>query len=118
MVGGAARRAIVQLDVRQGRCRRQARTARSPEQAATDRFAPSRCGIRPAAWRHPLRNAEIVCGEVSLCTSSDHCWLRGRLLRLDAGLLDDRPPLLGLGLVEGMKRFRGLLVAWEYLLAA
>src|SRR5262249_55806835 len=39
------------------------------------------------------------------------------LLRLDARRLDDRPPSLGLGLVENIKRFRGLLLAWEYLLA-
>src|SRR5262249_60894028 len=44
------------------------------------------------------------------------CWRRDTSFRLDAGRLDDRPPFLGLGLVEGMKRFRGLLVACEYLL--
>src|SRR5262249_30899287 len=41
----------------------------------------------------------------------------GCLLGFDAGRLDDRPPLFGLGLVEGGERFRGLLVPREYLLA-
>src|SRR6516225_3402804 len=45
------------------------------------------------------------------------CRQRDFLFHLDARSLDDRPPFLGLGLVEGMKRFRGLLVARKYLLA-
>src|SRR6516164_5905683 len=45
------------------------------------------------------------------------CRQRDFLFRLDARSLDDRPPFLGLGLVEGMKRFRGLLGARKYRLA-
>src|SRR5262245_5743135 len=45
------------------------------------------------------------------------CWRHNISFRLDARSFDNRPPFFGLGLVEGMKRFRGLLVAWEYLLA-
>src|SRR6266496_2504369 len=39
------------------------------------------------------------------------------LFGLDARCLDDRPPLVDLGLVEGVKRFWSLLVGREYLLA-
>ena len=39
------------------------------------------------------------------------------LFRFDVRRLDDRPPLLSLGLVEGVKRFWSLPIAREYLLA-
>jgi hypothetical protein len=38
-------------------------------------------------------------------------------LRLDAGRLDDGPPLLDLGLMEGAQGLGRLLLAREYLLA-
>src|SRR5262245_38430562 len=41
----------------------------------------------------------------------------GCLFSLNAGRFDDRPPFVDLGLVEGVKRFRSLLVPREYLLA-
>jgi hypothetical protein len=44
---------------------RRARTARSHAPAASDRLAPSRSAIRPAARRRPLPDAKIVYGEVS-----------------------------------------------------
>ena len=39
--------------------------------------------------------------------------LRMDLLRLDAGRLDDRPPLLDLGLMQSAECFGCLLVAWR-----
>ena len=36
-------------------------------------------------------------------------------LRLDSQLLDDRPPFLGIGLLQSAKRLRRLLFAWENL---
>src|SRR3974377_2094194 len=51
---------------------------------------------------------------------SPHSSARDRVFpsfTLDAGRLDNGPPFLGLGLMEGVKRFRRLLVTREYLLA-
>jgi hypothetical protein len=41
---------------------------------------------------------------------------RRKLLYLDARRLDDRPPFLDLGLVEGPQPLRHLLVAWHNLI--
>src|SRR5262249_56050913 len=41
---------------------------------------------------------------------------RRKLLCLDARRLDDRPPFLDLGLVEGSQPLRHLLVAWHNLI--
>src|SRR5215831_5311501 len=89
---------------------------RSRGPAASDRLALVQSGVRPTVRQRPRPDGEIADGEASLGTPSDY-WLRAWLLRLDARRLDDRPPFLGLGLVEGVKRFRSLLVAWKYLLA-
>src|SRR5262245_58253020 len=43
-------------------------------------------------------------------------WRRRKLLCLDARRLDDRPPFLDLGLVEGSQPLRHLLVAWHNLI--
>src|SRR5436190_24265627 len=50
----------------------------------------------------------------SECAQCSHS---GELLRLDVRGLDDRPPLLDLGLVVGSERLLRLLLAWRQLLA-
>src|SRR5262245_63092538 len=64
---------------------------------------------RLAARQRPRPDVRISYdGEVSLAPSC--CWLRGRLLCLEAGLLDDRPPLFDLGLLASSKGLRRLLL--------
>src|SRR6516165_11991686 len=59
MAGPAARTTIDPSDGRRGQCRRRGRTARSPEQDASDRLAPERYARRPAARQRPRPDAEI-----------------------------------------------------------
>src|SRR5215470_17400829 len=115
IAGRGAPKATVPSGARRCRSCRRARMARSRGPAVSDRLALVQSGMRPTVRQRPRPDGEIADGEASLDTPSDY-WLRAWLLRLDTRRLDDRPPFLGLGLVEGMKRFRGLFVAWEYLL--
>src|SRR5262249_28689835 len=76
MAGPAAPTTIDPSDGRRGRYRRRGRTARSPEQAASDRLAPERYARRPAARPRPRPDAKNFGGEVSFeppsFTSLDH----------------------------------------------
>ena len=52
-----------------------------------------------------------ICQKEIFATLPDR--LRMDLLRLDAGRLDDRPPLLDFGLMQSAECFWCLLVAWR-----
>ena len=58
-----------------------------------------------------LRNIVVITTLVLRQRYSAPPGLTAALLRLDAGLLDDRPPLVDLGLVPGSERLRRLLFA-------
>src|SRR6516165_11399799 len=57
--GCSDRTTFVRRDGRICRLDRRVRTARSPEQAASDRFAPARYATRPGARQRPLPDAKI-----------------------------------------------------------
>src|SRR5262249_41991583 len=78
---------------------------------------PRRIGLRPRDARDARQHGS-ACGQMQKCTA----WKFHRalprtmgyesgLLRFDAGLLDDWPPFLDLGLLIGIKRLRRLPLA-------
>src|SRR5215469_10222212 len=79
---------------------------------------PCRIGLRPRDARDDRERGSARSEMQKSTARKSHsvpsviCRQSDALFRLDARSLDDRPPFLGLGLVKGMKRFRGLLVAW------
>src|SRR5262249_33178373 len=105
MAGPAARTTIDPLDARRGRCRRRGRTARSPEQDASDRLAPRQDAISPAARRRPRPDAENFGGEVSWPPSLQ-CGRRDALFRPDISFADYLRPLGGIRLDDGSKLLR------------
>src|SRR5262245_4349028 len=81
-----------------------------PAPVASDRLAQTRSATTPAARQRQLRDAENFGGEVSRQSLPEMRAPRG-LFRLDARLLEDRPPSLDFGLVEGAECLRRLLLA-------
>src|SRR5215831_4788907 len=78
-------------------------------------LSPEQSAAQPAAWQRSRPDVRTCGGKRPLASPSE---ISATLsFRLDARRLDNRPPFLSLGLVESMKRFRGLLVGWKYLLA-
>src|SRR5262249_42455955 len=77
--------------------------------AASDRLVPSRRATRPGARQRPLRDTEIVDGEVSLHRALTYRQRSG-LFRLDVRGLDDRPPLRNLSFLMLSKCIGALLV--------
>src|SRR6516162_868513 len=71
--------------------------------------------IRNGMRRHAaLRDARRAA--MSIALPSLNCKRRADSLPLDPSRLDDGPPLLDVGLLQGAERFRGLLVARKELL--
>src|SRR5262249_4576535 len=85
--------------------------ARSRRSDATDRLAPMPRAITPPARPRPRPDAEIVGGQVSSCCFPENAKREPDLFSLDIRGLNDRPPLLDLGLVVGIERLRRLLFA-------
>src|SRR5262249_36695420 len=91
-------------------CRARSSTLPAPTAPPSPTDSPGTCSTSPSrrgcccaagdGWR--WREADVT---------------SGRSLRLDVGLLDDRPPLVELGLVVGEQRLRGLLLARRDLVA-
>src|SRR6476659_6512 len=84
---------------RRGRRRRPAETEQPGGSTATDRLAPMRCATREAAQR-PLPDAEIVFGGEVSWRSYPEMRATSWLFHPNVRRLDDRPPLLNLGLVK------------------
>src|SRR3984957_16964689 len=93
------------------------RAVGSASQVRLERIiATSAIAVFSATYR-PETGVESNRGTGTICRKPCRCSDAAALLRLDAGVLDDRPPLLDLGPLQGAECGRRLLIARRAVLA-